>query len=88
MIATPPRCTSTPVHAPAEPGTCERRPSSAAWPLEEGTTAPFEGSPTWLADVRIIQDGNVYVMATQRGAEKVLLADLAYIVRNVDARGA
>ncbi len=64
--------------------------ASVAWPLEEGTTAPYEGGPTWLADGRIIfvQDGNVYVMAAQRGAERTPLADLAYSVRNVDARGA
>jgi len=64
--------------------------ASATWPPPDGTTAPYEAGPTWLADGRLIfvQDGNVYVMAAQRGAERSLLADLPYSVRNVDAGGA
>ena len=61
-----------------------------AWPPQEPPSAPYESGPTFLADGRLIfvQDGNVYLMAAQRGAQKVLLADLPYAVRDVDARGA
>ena len=64
--------------------------TEAAWPPLESPTAPCEAGPTWLPDGRLIfvQDGNVYLMVAQPGAQKVLLADLPYAVRNVDARGA
>jgi Tol biopolymer transport system component len=53
-------------------------------------TNPYESSPSWLPDGRIVfnQGGNVWAVPAQAGAAKVLLADLSYDVRNVDARGA
>jgi hypothetical protein len=64
--------------------------TATTWPPPEMLDAPNEEGPTWLADGRLVftQDGNVYLMAAERGAEKVLLADLPYSVRSVDARGA
>ncbi|MDQ3897609.1 MAG: PKD domain-containing protein [Actinomycetota bacterium] len=64
--------------------------TEVAWPPLEPPTAPYEAGPTFLPDGRLVfvQDGNVYLMAAQPGAQKVLLADLPYAVRSVDARGA
>jgi Tol biopolymer transport system component len=64
--------------------------TETAWPPLESPTAPLESGPTFLPDGRVIfvQDGNVYLMAAQRGAARVLIADQPYAVRNVDARGA
>lgn len=64
--------------------------TETAWPPLDPPTAPFEGGPTFLPDGRLlfVQDGNVYVMAAQRGAQRLLIADLPYAVRSVDARGA
>jgi hypothetical protein len=60
-----------------------------AWPPLEGADAPAEAGPSWLPDGRVVfvQDGNVWAMAAQPGAEKVLLADLPSNVRSVDAAG-
>jgi Tol biopolymer transport system component len=64
--------------------------SVAVWPPADGLVLPYEDGPTWLPDGRVIftQDGDVYLVAPQHGAPKVLLADLAWKVRNVDAAGA
>jgi hypothetical protein len=60
------------------------------WPPVNGLALPYEDGPTWLPDGRVIytQDGDVYIQAAQHGAARVLLADLPWKVRNVDARGA
>ncbi|HET7721436.1 MAG TPA: hypothetical protein VFK43_15825, partial [Acidimicrobiales bacterium] len=64
--------------------------TQAAWPLLESPDAPREEFPTYLPDGRVIfvQDGNIWMQAAQAGAQKVLLADLAVSVRDLDARGA
>ncbi len=64
--------------------------SSNAWPLVDSPSAPREDGATYLADGRVVfvQDGNIWMVPAQRGAEKVLLADMAYAVRDVDAKGA
>ena len=64
--------------------------ASNAWPLVDSPSAPREDGATYLADGRLVfvQDGNIWMMAAQRGAQKVLLADLPYSVRDVDAKGA
>jgi hypothetical protein len=61
-----------------------------AWPPVNGLSLPYEDGPTWLPDGRVIytQDGDVYIQAPQHGAARVLLADLPWKVRNVDAKGA
>lgn len=63
--------------------------TETAWPPENQPTAPHEAGPTFLANGRLIfvQDGNVFLMAAQPGAQRMLIADLPYSVRNVDARG-
>jgi dipeptidyl aminopeptidase/acylaminoacyl peptidase len=63
---------------------------STAWPPTASPSAPTESHASFLADGRIVfvQDGNIWVMPAQRGAEKTLLADLPYPVRDLDARGA
>ncbi|MDP1804547.1 MAG: hypothetical protein Q8K72_05225 [Acidimicrobiales bacterium] len=64
--------------------------TQTAWPLLESPDAPREEGPTYLPDGRVIfvQDGNIWMQAAQPGAQKVLLADLAVSVRDLDARGA
>ena len=64
--------------------------SQTAWPLLESPAAPREDGPTYLPDGRVIfvQDGNIWMMAAQPGAQKVLLADLPFTIRDLDARGA
>jgi len=64
--------------------------TQSAWPLLEFPDAPREEGPTYLPDGRVIfvQDGNIWMQAAQPGAQKVLLADLAFSVRDLDARGA
>jgi hypothetical protein len=53
-------------------------------------TNPYESWPSWLPDGRIVfnEGGDVWAVPAQAGAAKVLLADLPYDVRNVDASGA
>ena len=82
-------------HATSTPGPVAATRSTSRVPRRPGRpsrcpTAPLELGPTFLADGRLIfvQDGNVYLMAAQRGAGRTLLADLPYAVRSVDARGA
>ncbi|MGH9263846.1 MAG: hypothetical protein ACRD1D_04070 [Acidimicrobiales bacterium] len=64
--------------------------TQTAWPLLESPDAPREVGATFLVDGRLVfvQEGNLYLMAAQPGAQKVLLADLPYDVRDVDVRGA
>ena len=64
--------------------------TQTAWPLLESPDAPREEGPTYLPDGRVIfvQDGNIWMQAAQPGAQKVLLADMAVSVRDLDARGA
>ena len=64
--------------------------TQTAWPLLESPDAPREDGPTYLPDGRVlfVQDGNVWMMPAQPGAQKVLLADPSYAVRDVDAKGA
>ncbi|MDQ4068016.1 MAG: PKD domain-containing protein [Actinomycetota bacterium] len=64
--------------------------TQTAWPLEESPDAPREAGPTFLPDGRIVfvQDGDIWMMAAEPGAQKVLLADLPFAVRDVDAKGA
>ncbi len=64
--------------------------TQTAWPLTESPAAPREDGLTYLPDGRllVVQDGNIWMMPAQPGAQKVLLADLASTVRDLDARGA
>ncbi len=63
--------------------------TDSEWPPSESGGAPNEVEPTWLPDGRVLfgQDGNIYAMAATPGAQKVLLADLPWDVRSIDARG-
>jgi hypothetical protein len=64
--------------------------TQTAWPLTESPDAPREDGLTYLPDGRllVVQDGNIWMMAAQPAAQKVLLADLPTSVRDLDAKGA